>query len=74
MSKRHLRRRQTSPDRPPRAVVGQTTLAPRASTRVSMRFTMHAGMGGPHEFRVPLRSNDATAPVRVLIVRSTWSP
>jgi hypothetical protein len=39
-----------------------------------MRFTMHAGMGGPHEFRVPLRTNDPAAPEQVLVVRSDWGP
>jgi hypothetical protein len=37
-----------------------------------MRFTMHAGMGGPHEFRVPVDTNDPAAPQQVLVVRSNW--
>lgn len=39
-----------------------------------MSFTMHAGMGGPHEFVVPLRTNDPAAPERQLVVRSLWVP
>jgi len=39
-----------------------------------MRFTMHEGMGGPHEFRVALASNDRTGPERELVVRSGWGP
>ena len=35
---------------------------------------MHAGMGGPHEFLVPLQTNDPAAPERRLIVRSDWGP
>lgn len=35
---------------------------------------MHEGMGGPHEFVVPLRTNDPTAPERPLTVRSYWGP
>jgi len=35
---------------------------------------MHPGMGGYHEFWVPLHTNDYRAPVRRLIVRSTWGP
>jgi len=34
---------------------------------------MHAGMGGAHEFLVPLRTNDP-AGERPLIVRSYWGP
>jgi len=56
------------------AVVGQTTIKPGESTTLSMAFTMHAGMGGPHEFVVPLRTNDPEARNRSLIVRSFWGP
>jgi hypothetical protein len=31
-------------------------------------------MGGPHEFLVPLRTNDPATPERRLIVRSDWGP
>ena len=37
-----------------------------------MQFTMHAGMGGPHEFRVPVVTNDSVTPEHVLTVRSFW--
>jgi hypothetical protein len=37
-----------------------------------MAFTMHAGMGGPHEFIVPLRTNDPERPERALTVLSYW--
>jgi hypothetical protein len=37
-----------------------------------MRFTMSAGMGGPHEFVVPLRTNDPGTPEQRLVVRSNW--
>ncbi len=39
-----------------------------------MRFTMHKGMGGPHDFRVTLATNDPIAPERELVVRSGWGP
>ncbi len=35
---------------------------------------MHPGMGGYHEFWVPLRTNDPAAPEQRLIIRSTWGP
>jgi hypothetical protein len=33
---------------------------------------MSEGMGGPHEFVVPVRTNDPETPERTLIVRSDW--
>jgi hypothetical protein len=35
---------------------------------------MPAGMGGYHEFWVPLRTNDRGNPEQMLIVRSDWGP
>ena len=49
-------------------------MKPRQATTLSMQFTMHAGMGGPHEFQVPLATNDPVTPERVLTVRSSWGP
>ena len=53
-------------------VVGRTTLDPGESTEVSLRFTMHIGMGGPHDFRIPLKTNDPTKLEQELAVRSHW--
>jgi hypothetical protein len=53
-------------------VVGRTTLEPGESTTVTLSFTMHEGMGGPHEFVVPLRTNDAARPEQRLTVKSDW--
>lgn len=33
---------------------------------------MAEGMGGPHLFRVLLRTNDPLTPERALLVRSRW--
>jgi hypothetical protein len=41
---------------------------------VSLTYTMHEGMGGPHEFHVQLRTNDPVEPEKVLVVKSTWGP
>lgn len=35
---------------------------------------MPAGMGGYHEFWVPVRTNDPAQPEQRLIVRSDWGP
>jgi len=37
-----------------------------------MEFTMHAGMEGPHDFRVILASNDPDEPNKELRVVSNW--
>jgi hypothetical protein len=44
------------------------------STTISLSFTMHQGMGGPHTFVVRLRTNDPATPEQPLIVRSNWGP
>ncbi len=33
---------------------------------------MHAGMEGPHDFRVKVRTNDPDLPVKELVVLSDW--
>lgn len=35
---------------------------------------MHAGMEGPHDFRLNLVSNDASQPSKELVVLSNWVP
>ena len=55
-------------------VVGQTTIRAGESTSLSLEFTMHAGMGGYHEFWVPLSTNDPSHSEQRLIVRSNWGP
>lgn len=41
---------------------------------MTLRFTMHEGMGGPHEFRVHLRTNDPVEPEKQVVIRSNWIP
>lgn len=57
---------------PPEAVVGATTLRPGQETTLSMQFTMHLGMEGPHEFLVRLKTNDPLVWEKVLVVKSDW--
>lgn len=47
-------------------------LQPGESTTLSMTFTMHPGMEGPHDFRVHLPTNDPTWGDRTLQVLSEW--
>lgn len=50
------------------------TLNPGESAPLSLSFTMHAGMDGPHDFRVHVASNDPSQPDLVLTVLSNWVP
>jgi hypothetical protein len=49
-------------------------LQPGETTIVSMRFTMPEGMGGFHDFRLHLPTNDPEQPDRQLVVLSNWVP
>lgn len=39
-----------------------------------MKFMMHGDMGGPHDFRVRLSTNDPAQPMKELVVLSNWVP
>jgi hypothetical protein len=47
-------------------------LKPGESTTLQMTFTMHEGMGGPHDFRVHIPNNDPDWGDRTLTVLSDW--
>jgi hypothetical protein len=47
-------------------------LNPGERTRVSMSFMMHGDMGGKHDFRVHLKTNDPANSDRELVVVSNW--
>jgi hypothetical protein len=49
-------------------------LKPGESTTLSMEFMMHGDMGGKHDFRLRLPSNDPQAASRELVVLSNWVP
>jgi hypothetical protein len=59
---------------PPDPVVGARTLQPGQTTELALEFMMHEGMGGPHLFRVHVKTNDPDRPDRSLDVRSNWVP
>jgi hypothetical protein len=48
------------------------TLNPGESTTLLVAFTMPPGMGGPHDFRVHLPTNDPAWGEKELIVLSDW--
>ncbi|MEJ2559824.1 MAG: hypothetical protein P8186_27140 [Anaerolineae bacterium] len=41
---------------------------------MALRFMMHEGMEGQHEFRVHLRTNDPVEPEKELTILSNWVP
>lgn len=59
---------------PPSAQVASNTLAPGEKTTITLRYTMHEGMGGKHLFRVHVRTNDPTTPDTLLYAASNWVP
>ena len=54
--------------------IGAMVLQPGEQTNLSMRFMMHGNMGGPHDFRVHLVTNDPAQPEKELTVLSNWVP
>ncbi len=59
---------------PPQTTLSQKVLAPGEEATVRMRFSMHAGMDGPHEFRVRVVTTDPENPEQQVVVRSNWLP
>ena len=54
--------------------IGSMVLKPGETTTLSMQFMMHGDMGGVHDFRVHLPSNDAAWGDKTLAVLSNWVP
>lgn len=60
---------------PPAISVGKMTLDPGQSTYVETpEFMMHAGMDGPHDFAIHLKTNDPKNPELLVHVLSDWGP
>lgn len=59
---------------PPRTTLSQRVLAPGEDATVNMRFSMHNGMDGQHEFRVNVLTTDPENPEQQVVVRSNWIP
>jgi hypothetical protein len=47
-------------------------LNPGSSTTVSMEIFMHGAMGGMHNFRLHLPTNDPLEPDKTVSIISTW--
>lgn len=57
---------------PPSPLLGKKALRPGEKTTLSVSFMMYQGMGGPHDFRVHLPTNDPYMPDRTVRVLSDW--
>ncbi len=49
-------------------------LNPGETTTVSMKFMMHGDMGGMHNFRLHMPTNDPAMPDQTATVLSNWVP
>jgi hypothetical protein len=49
-------------------------IQPGQSTLISMEYLMHGDMGGPHDFRLKLKTNDPAQPEREIKILSNWVP
>jgi hypothetical protein len=56
----------------PSPAISSMALKPGESATLSMDFSMHGDMGGLHDFRVHLPSNDPQQPDHTLTVLSNW--
>lgn len=45
---------------------------PGKTTTLTIEFTMSSGMGGPHDFRIHLATNDPSEDQEELVVLSNW--
>ena len=59
---------------PPTPEVSALTLKPGQRGTITIRFSMHAGMDGPHDFRIALKTDDPSRPVTELRATSNWIP
>lgn len=59
---------------PPTTRIDRSELDPGETATVSLSFSMHDGMDGPHDFRVKVLTNDALEPEQEVAVLSNWVP
>lgn len=45
---------------------------PGESTVVTLEYLMHGNMGGPHDFRLKLKTNDPSQPEKEITILSNW--
>jgi hypothetical protein len=47
-------------------------LQPGESTVITMEYGMHGAMGGKHDFRLILKTNDPTQSIKEVKILSNW--
>lgn len=57
----------------PNPTLGATALYPGETTNLTLSFTMQS-VGGPHEFRLHVQTNDPQQPDKTIQVLSNWVP
>jgi hypothetical protein len=59
---------------PPTTDIGSMQLRPGETTMVTFFLMMHEGMGGYHDMRLHLETNDPTQSDRTITILSNWVP
>lgn len=59
---------------PPTTAIDKSELNPGETANVSLSFSMHEGMDGPHDFRVKVLTNDVEEPEQEVVILSNWVP
>ena len=54
--------------------MGSTTVQPGGSTTISISFSMHDGMGGPHHFDLVVDTSDPVEPQQTVSVLAEYPP
>jgi hypothetical protein len=57
---------------PPTPRIGSKFLRPGQTTTITFGLMMHAGMGGYHDLRLHLKTNDPEEPDRTITIISNW--
>ena len=57
---------------PPQVKLTTHTVWPGQEATITLDFMMHEGMGGDHEFKIHLETNDPTQPQQDLTILSNW--
>jgi hypothetical protein len=57
---------------PPPVKVGSMLLQPGETTKITFKLMMHGGMGGYHDLRLHIKTNDLNQPDQTITIISNW--
>lgn len=57
---------------PPTPELSAVTIRPGGTATITIRFMMHEGMDGPHDYRIQVKTNDPANPITELVAISNW--